>query len=431
MPREYVNNHDLPQYDERAGMVLNMWRNTWASPNPDPVGDDNDNVRKFVYYIRSVICDGDINAANWVISWIADIFRDPCNKPSTCLVLVGKHGAGKSFMGEVLLKMLLRDKFISVDGIEAFNNDFNAEMSGKILVQADEVTHNSSSSAVSEKLKRIISQKSITINPKNMAKREERDMRRFLFTTNHETTAIKMDGAQDRRYTVIKVSDKFVQDIDFFGKLAAWANSGSWTADVMKWLLTYDGYDPSVKHRAYKTVQRDVMISTYIPWWVKALALAAHDDNFAIGDYPWTYAFRVEDTQTLHKSMTANQTAWPDRVDVINLSIWMARASSDKHVKVVDIQRFMRDMVSGDSELIRGNILGANNRLIPIPSKVAQFKSRSHVLAALVKAHGRPLLMAINSDLGDEYIEAVNNGNIPELATSRPIDSSKRMDGEY
>lgn len=198
---------DEPSLFEESGVrYANVWTGWGIDPYPDPVTDDD--VRPFLNYLGDVISRGDAKIMEWVLGWLSHIFQAPLDKPGTALVLVGQYGAGKSLLGEQILRPIIGfSNTTKVGSVEKLTSRFNSHMAGKLLIQGEEVM-SVKRRADANMLKDLITSTKRSIELKGRDVFEMDDFARYIFTSNHIDDAVAVE-AFDRRYTILEVSDEY------------------------------------------------------------------------------------------------------------------------------------------------------------------------------------------------------------------------------
>jgi hypothetical protein len=299
--------------DTEQGPMVNQWRGFTTEPCSQMVTDEE--VAPFLSYIQDVVADGDPKAANWVLAWCADMLQQPAAKPGTALVLVGVQGAGKTFLGEGILGPIVgKAHYVQMNSIATLTNKFNQLAANKVFVQCDEAIH-SYQRDVAAQLKSLITDTTLTVEPKGINSFKLPNHMHVLFTSNEESTAIFIDPSpHERRFTVLKVSNRYAKDVDY------WENFRAWTAlsvpKIMRWLLDYK-YDRKLILRPFdsqakRNIQR-IGVDPEISWIVSRIAA-----GFPLSERShehWWYAYHSNHINDTHRKRdTLLRDKWPDLV---------------------------------------------------------------------------------------------------------------------
>ena len=297
------------------GLHVNQWRGFAVTPCTQSVTDDQ--VEPFTDYIRDIVADGNKGMAEWVLNWIADLFQNPSKKPGTALVLVGVQGAGKTFLGERIIGPLVgKPHYTQMNSIASLTDKFNTIADNKIFIQCDEAIH-SYQKDVSSRLKSLITDETMTIEPKGVNSFKKPNHMRFLFTSNEESTAIFIDPSPyERRFTVTKVSKKKANDVSYWTAMHKWAAEPSNREKLMRWLLDRK-YDRTTVHRplvteAKRHIQR-VGVDPEVAWILSRIAA-----GFPIAEKNHQHWFEAYNTKEItdqdKKNDTKRRDVWPNAV---------------------------------------------------------------------------------------------------------------------
>jgi hypothetical protein len=295
----------------QEGLMVNQWKGWAVEPSPQRVLDEQ--VQPFLDYVKEVICSDDPRLYEWVVAWIADMFQNPGNKPGTALVLVGVQGAGKTFLGEHVLGAIIGNQhYTQLKDITKLTDKFNTIIDNKIFVQCDEAIH-SYQRDVASRLKSVISDKTMTIEPKGINSYSKPNHMRLLFTSNEEEKAIFIDPSPyERRFTVVKVNNKRAMDLEYWSFMHMWtpANLGL----ILRWLLDYE-YDRVLIQRPVETsAKRDIQrvgIDAEVSWILSRLAA-----GFPLGERHHSNWFEAYHSLTITEKDKQNNVLrrdeWPD-----------------------------------------------------------------------------------------------------------------------
>ena len=178
-------------------------------------------IQPFLDHIKVVICNGDENLYKTVLQWYASILRDPCCKLGYALLLISDEGTGKNtFFTDVLCKLMSRYSVPNVNDIDEITGIFNSIMENiKLLICNELLSIENSKKDVSTKLKSPITDNTIRINEKFIPRHTADNVCNFIFVTNElNPFLMKMNN---RRFCVLKLSEKYIQNKEYFDKLAS------------------------------------------------------------------------------------------------------------------------------------------------------------------------------------------------------------------
>lgn len=173
------------------------------------------NHKKFLTFIKEIICNDDIEKYDFVINWIRKLFQEPERKElSKVLVLEGTQGVGKTFFFQHL-GFLLNKNFEFIVNWEKLEN-FNSIMANKLLLVFQEAIFSYSGKS-NDILKSWISDTTINLSQKFISDTTIKNFLHFGITTNKEFSAPVEDS--DRRYVCLRVNNKEKNNKTYFGDI--------------------------------------------------------------------------------------------------------------------------------------------------------------------------------------------------------------------
>jgi hypothetical protein len=294
--------------EERDGTYVNEWSGFEIQPYEGDVTDKD--VEPFLEYIWEILANENDERYRWIIQWLADIFQRPHRKPGTALVLVGKPGAGKSFLGEQIIRRIIGKHHSTVTSrVDAITKNFNAIFDNRIFVQCDEATNNRQKQ-VAAQLKSLITDDTIQIEQKNVDAYQKPNLIRFVFTSNDVNDAMAItDGIEDRRYTVMAVSSKHRNDISgFWQPFIEWLGPLS-LSKIHKYLLGVE-VDESFIMRPVHTYAKEVMAThsgSGFDHWLHEILTRGHPLSEDAHKYP----FDAIDEVGQERDTVIRRETWP------------------------------------------------------------------------------------------------------------------------
>ncbi|HEV8445950.1 MAG TPA: DUF5906 domain-containing protein, partial [Gemmatimonadaceae bacterium] len=191
-PLSFVpNGDDLPAFNTFPGLALKPSANgLWTL---------------FERHLREIVANGDEALFQWIVHWLAAMVQHPERIPGTVLALLGPQGAGKDIVGRVMAR-ILGQLYVSIGNDRQLTGPFNAALQGAVLVHLEEAIF-AGDPRVRSLLKYLITTLTLRIEPKGLDSYAVQSCVRLLISSN-EAAFVPVETG-DRRYTVVKVSDKY------------------------------------------------------------------------------------------------------------------------------------------------------------------------------------------------------------------------------
>jgi hypothetical protein len=212
----------LPEQTAPPG-VYNLWRGFGYKPDKDATVW---NARPFLWHIKYVICGGDKLAFKYLLGWLAHAVQYPAKQAEVAVVLIGGRGTGKGTLGRYF-----RDIFgahgTHIQSPEHLTGRFTGHLRSTIGLFVDEAFF-AGDRASNNKLKSLITEDRIMLESKNMNAYPAKNRLKIMMATN-EQFAISA-GIDERRFFVVKVSDRAKQDHAYFQRLNQWWETGGSSA---------------------------------------------------------------------------------------------------------------------------------------------------------------------------------------------------------
>lgn len=192
-------------------------------------------------YLLHVICDGDENGYTYLFNYLSHMLQFPEDRPTVAIVLRGIQGAGKSAFGFLIGRLLGSSResqgyFTSVATIDRLTGKFNSQLANKLAIFVEELELTKSRS-MENALKSLVTDPTITIEPKGKEPYIEQNYARIFGASNHNHIWNVSEG--ERRLTLFNVSETRAGDTEYFFNLFAAFNDVSTMRRFMHELLTY------------------------------------------------------------------------------------------------------------------------------------------------------------------------------------------------
>ncbi|MFZ6871144.1 DUF5906 domain-containing protein [Undibacterium sp. Di27W] len=180
------------------------------------------------------LCGSDEAVFEWVVCWLAYPLQHPGAKMDTAVVMHGDEGSGKNLLFEKCVARIYGE-YGGIIGNAELEDKFNDWASKKLFVVCDEVVTRNELRQLKGKLKGMVSNATIRINPKGLASRDEANHMNFMFFSN-ELQPLALDKT-DRRNMVIWTPPK--QAEEYYAAVAHQIFNGG-TEAFYKFLLDVD-----------------------------------------------------------------------------------------------------------------------------------------------------------------------------------------------
>jgi len=209
-----------------------------------PIKGDWSLFRKFMF---EVIAGGNEEIYNYLLKWMARLVQDPGGERiGVSIVMRGKMGVGKGVFttqfGEVF-----GSHFLHISNPTHLVGKFNNHFKSAILVFVDEGNWAGDKTAEGV-LKAMITEKHLMIEPKGKDSFPVENHIHLIFASNN--TWVVPAGLEERRFLVLDVSDKHMQDHEYFGAIIDQMNNGGREA------LLYDLLEMEVKDEDLRKIPR-------------------------------------------------------------------------------------------------------------------------------------------------------------------------------
>lgn len=227
--REYDDIYFRPDVTDRK-RYYNLWRGFRCAPS------DIGSCDLILDHILVNICQNNEETYRWVMSWFADIFQNPGNKPGTALVLRGEMGIGKGALANHI-GYLLGHHYCTVANGSQVTGRFNAHLAERIMIFIDESFWSDERSGAGV-LRALITE------PKQPAEMKGRDLvmidsfLRIMVAAN-DAWVVPVGMGDERRFTVLDVGKAAQRNTEYFTAMAEELKNGGYEK-LLHIFLNYD-----------------------------------------------------------------------------------------------------------------------------------------------------------------------------------------------
>jgi len=195
-------------------------------------------IEKVLYHIKKVLCSENEDIFKYYISYLAHIAQRPAIKPGTAIVFISEEGLGKDIINHDFLKLVFGAKYVHrLNNLSELTRNFNKKLQNKLLTVLGELKSYKSEADI-EKLKGLITDTTITIEPKGVDPYEILDDQRFIFHTNNSIPF--QISETDRRFIIHRIPKKYIQNREYYDKLAGDVFNPIVAREFFKYLCEYD-----------------------------------------------------------------------------------------------------------------------------------------------------------------------------------------------
>ncbi|GEM_PF-1170726 len=183
------------------------------------------NCSRYWAHVKDNICNGDEEANLYLRKWLACIFQHP-DYIHTALVLCGSQGVGKNSFVEPL-GFLLGPHYAPLSNISQLVSNFNSHLKNAVLIHANEALWGGNKKDIGT-VKAMITDSLCLIESKGKDQIRVRNFKHVILSSN-EDWPVHLD-ADDRRFFVLRVSEKHKEDTEYFKAIQEELKNGGYEA---------------------------------------------------------------------------------------------------------------------------------------------------------------------------------------------------------
>lgn len=209
-------------FDPRPTEVNNDYYNLWKGFTKKPI---QGNCNLYWEHVKENICSNSNESYQYIRKWISLVFQKP-HEVHTALVLCGSQGVGKnSFIDP--LGTLLGPHYAPLSSIAELISNFNYHLKNAVLIHANEALWGGNKKDIGA-LKAMITEKTCLIEGKGKDRIVVRNFKHIILSSN-EDWPLHLDP-DDRRFFVLRVSEKRKEDHQYFKSIQNELNNGGYEA---------------------------------------------------------------------------------------------------------------------------------------------------------------------------------------------------------
>jgi hypothetical protein len=233
--RKYDKYDSYPKDNLCPKYVYNMWEKFPVELMPSVTNDYISTGLKWFLNHIDVLTNYNEEHSNFVKMWLAQMFQYPEHK-SVFLMFVGKEGSGKGTFIRFLETIMGGSNkcWSCADPQEQIFGKFNDMMKKAFLVILDEADKSATYNSIS-KFKYLITEPTITINPKGKTSFVMNSYHRYLGFSNNPDPSVKLK----RRDFTFRMSDCKINDTTYFNDGNLYANDLGCCKAIYDYFMRY------------------------------------------------------------------------------------------------------------------------------------------------------------------------------------------------
>lgn len=198
--------------------------------NPNYTGNDKFNIitpikaipiegncKTIIDFIKDVICSNNELLFDYVMQWVKNLCIYMRNI-TTLTLYSPKQGTGKNTFTDFLMEFIIGRNLSYTESSLMETLNTHTDLGGIVLVIVNEIsTTKDEYKHHMDKLKDLITGFTVSVNKKFIQKYQVDNITNWILTTNNVDCLQLSDD--DRRHTCIRVSDKYIQNIEYFSNV--------------------------------------------------------------------------------------------------------------------------------------------------------------------------------------------------------------------
>ena len=227
---EFLPGKPEVSHDVDGCRVLNLWRPPeWevitTAPKPD----------LFIRHLSYLFGD-DLTAVDHVLDYLAHMLQRPWERVGHALLITSEaKGIGKSTLGTIVRRLVGEQNSRTVQ-TKDLKGQFDGWLVGKLVVQVDEV-YEAGNWDLANKLKPLITEKTVSVNVKYGPQMEVENYARFVMFSNHTAPLSIEEG--DRRYFIVNSAAQPEED-SYYEELNRFIDSSEGMNSIYSFLMQRD-----------------------------------------------------------------------------------------------------------------------------------------------------------------------------------------------
>ena len=274
--KRWIQDENMKTYDDMdifpppllcPANKINLWSPYYVQQIKKSTIEENEDLLNkekvdMILELIKILCNNDEKDTLFLMKFIGQFLKYPAIK-TYCITLISEQGAGKGTLMYMIERLIGEQKFLeSTDPERDVWSTFNSLMENAIIVNCDELDAKSQEKCEG-KIKGLITNKNLTINPKGLKPYKINSYHRFIFTTNKPIPL--NTHKNDRRNKIIRCSDILCSNKNFFDKIRTYLNEDIILRLLYERFIELDGLDTfhlqGIDHNEYQKILTESSIT--------------------------------------------------------------------------------------------------------------------------------------------------------------------------
>jgi hypothetical protein len=188
------------------------------------------------------LCGYNTEAYTYHLNFLSHLIQQPHELPHSTQIFISDEGVGKDSYADFLGSIIGEKYYLNTIDIDKITGKFNSILGGKMLVVINETDPRETRDRV-EKIKGLITQKTVLIEPKGKDPIKQAHSTRYIWFSNRLTAF--PTSATSRRPIIMRSSSKYIQldeeeKSKYFSKLRGYFNDKLYRYGFYKYLKNND-----------------------------------------------------------------------------------------------------------------------------------------------------------------------------------------------
>lgn len=235
-----------------------------------PIAPVQGNWSLLQHHIHDVICSGDDDSNEYLLNWLAYAIQYPYKQGEIAVVLKGQRGVGKGILAH-FFGHLFGEHSLPITNTKHLVGNFNAHLRSCIFLFLDEAIWAGDKDGENI-LKTLVTESEILIEGKGKDVVKAPNRLHIMMASNNDW--VIPAGDHERRFFVLEVSNKRMQDLPYFGAIHdQMTNHGGREAMIYD-LLHRDLSTFDIRKFTWTNALEDQIIQTLdaaTQWWMDYL----------------------------------------------------------------------------------------------------------------------------------------------------------------